>query len=171
MSVNLKSLIGKLNDAARGAVESAAGLCLSRTHYEIEIEHYLMKLLESSDTDAARIFHHYGINTSRMSAELTRALDRLRSGNARTPAISPSVLKMMTEAWTIGSIDYGAGRVRTGHTILALATNEELARIVNETSKEFQKIQAADLKKEFQNVIGGSAEDDMTPSASPTEAA
>jgi type VI secretion system protein VasG len=171
MSVNLKSLIGKLNDAARGAVESAAGLCLSRTHYEIEIEHYLMKLLEASDTDAARIFHHYGVNTSRMSAELTRALDRLRSGNARTPAISPSVLKMMTEAWTIGSIDYGAGRVRTGHTILALATNEELARIVNETSKEFQKIQPADLKKEFQNVIGGSAEDDMTPSAAEAEAA
>src|SRR5260370_20071922 len=161
MSVNLKSLIGKLNDAARGAVESAAGLCLSRTHYEIEIEHYLMKLLDSSDTDAARIFHNYGVNTSRMSGELTRSLDKLKSGNARTPAISPSILKMMTEAWTIGSIDYGANRVRTGHTILALTSNEELARIVNEVSKEFQKIQAADLKAQFPKIIDGSVEDDM----------
>jgi type VI secretion system protein VasG len=35
MSVNLKSLIGKLNDTTRSALESAAGLCLSRTHYDI----------------------------------------------------------------------------------------------------------------------------------------
>ncbi|HLJ50221.1 MAG TPA: type VI secretion system ATPase TssH [Bryobacteraceae bacterium] len=161
MSVNLKSLIGKLNDAARGAVEAAAGLCLSRTHYEIEVEHYLLKLLDGTDTDAARIFRQFGLNTSRMSAELTRSLDKLKAGNARTPAISPSVLKMMTEAWTIGSIDFGTAKVRTGHTLLALASNEELARIVHEASREFQKIQAELLKKDFLKITGGSAEDDM----------
>ena len=42
MGPNLKSLIGKLNDPARAALEGAAGLCLSRTHYDIEVEHYLM---------------------------------------------------------------------------------------------------------------------------------
>ena len=46
MSVNLKGLIGKLNDTTRGALEGAAGLCLARTHYDIEIEHVLMKLLD-----------------------------------------------------------------------------------------------------------------------------
>ena len=49
MSINLRSLIAKLNDASRIALEGAAGLCLSRTHYDVEVEHYLMKLLESSD--------------------------------------------------------------------------------------------------------------------------
>ena len=39
MSVNLKSLIGKLNTQTRSTLEAAAGLCLSRTHYNIEIEH------------------------------------------------------------------------------------------------------------------------------------
>ena len=53
MSVNLKSLIGKLNDTTRDALEAAAGLCLSRTHYDIEIEHFLMKLLDATDTDFA----------------------------------------------------------------------------------------------------------------------
>ena len=48
MSVNLKSLIGKLNDTTRGALEGAAGLCLSRTHYDVEVEHFLMKLLDAS---------------------------------------------------------------------------------------------------------------------------
>ena len=50
--MNLKALIGKLNDSTRGALEAAAGLCLSRTHYDIEVEHYLMKLLDSSNNDA-----------------------------------------------------------------------------------------------------------------------
>ncbi len=48
MGLNLKALIGKLNDPARAALEGAAGLCLSRTHYDVEIEHYLTKLLDST---------------------------------------------------------------------------------------------------------------------------
>jgi type VI secretion system protein VasG len=44
--VNLKSLVGKLNDTCRSALEAAAGLCLSRTNYNVEIEHWLLKLLE-----------------------------------------------------------------------------------------------------------------------------
>ena len=48
MDVNLRSLIGKFNQATRNATEAAAGLCLSRTHYNVEIEHYLYKLLETT---------------------------------------------------------------------------------------------------------------------------
>ena len=55
MSLNLKSLIGKLNDTTRGVLEGSAGLCMSRTHYDIEIEHYLVKALESSDNDLSAI--------------------------------------------------------------------------------------------------------------------
>jgi len=47
---NLKSLLGKLNDTSRRALESAAALCLSRTNYEVDIEHVLVKLLEMSNT-------------------------------------------------------------------------------------------------------------------------
>ena len=47
MNLDLRALIGKLNHETKGAVEAAAGLCLSRTHYDVEIEHYLMKLLDS----------------------------------------------------------------------------------------------------------------------------
>ena len=46
-TVNLRSLVAHLNDDCRRALESAAGLCLSATHYNIEIEHWLLMLLES----------------------------------------------------------------------------------------------------------------------------
>src|SRR5271157_5876327 len=168
MSVNLKSLIGKLNAPTRSTLEAAAGLCLSRTHYNIEIEHYLMKLMEASDTDAARIFRHFEVNQSRLAAELTRSLDKLKSGNARTPAISPTVLRMLTQAWTTGSIDYGAWQVRTGFTLLALVSDEELARIVREVSKELQKIEPEALKKDFVALVHGSHEDEVTEEAPET---
>src|SRR5215467_6581565 len=146
MSADLRSLVGKLNDATRNCMEAAAGLCLSRTHYDVEIEHYLMKLLDSSSGDFACIAKQFGVDKARLSAELTRSLDKLKSGNARTPALSPSLLKMLTEAWTLGSIDYSAGEIRSGFTILALVTNEELARMVREVSREFEKIQPEGLR-------------------------
>jgi len=159
MGLNLKSLIGKLNDASRSALEAAAGLCLSRTHYDIEIEHYLSKLVDSPDGDFARIAKFFEIDKSRLTTELSRSLDKLKSGNARTPALSPTLLKMLTEAWTIGSIDFNAGQIRTGFTVLALASNEELARLMRDISKEFQKIQADSLRKDFMNIVAESHEE------------
>ena len=115
MSVNLKGLIGKLNDTTRGALEAAAGLCLARTHYDIEIEHFLMKFLDASGSDAAKIFHQFSIDTSRLQKEIERSLDTFKTGNARTPAFSPHVLKMLSEAWSVASLDFSAPQVRSGH--------------------------------------------------------
>jgi len=158
MGLNLKSLIAKLNDQARSGLEGAAGLCLSRTHYDIEVEHFLTKLLDSSENDFAAIVKHFEIDKSRLTAELAKSMDKLKSGNARTPAISPTVLKMLTTAWTIGSIDFNAGQVRTGFAILALASDEELSRLMRDVSKEFQKINADALRKDLIGIVALSAE-------------
>jgi len=158
MGINLKSLISKLNDPARSALEGAAGLCLSRTNYDIEIEHFLTKLLDSSSGDFAAILKHFEMDKSRLTNELSRSMDKLKSGNARTPAISPTVLKMLTTAWTIGSIDFNAGQVRTGFAILALVSDEELARLINDVSKEFHKINADALRKDLMGIVALSSE-------------
>ena len=170
MGINLKALIGKLNDPARSALEGAAGLCLSRTHYDVEIEHYLSKLLDSTSGDFAAIIKHFEIDKSRLTADLARSLDKLKSGNARTPAISPTVLKMLTTAWTIGSIDFNAGQVRTGFTILALVSDEELARLVNDVSREFQKINADALRKDLLGIVALSNETTTTAASATTPA-
>src|SRR5689334_10420203 len=169
MGVNLKALISKLNDETRQALEASAGLCLSRTHYDMEIEHYLMKLLDQTDGDCAAILKQYGIDRSRLASELTRSLDRLKSGNARNPALSPTLVRMFTEAWTIGSIEYGAGKIRTGHTILALALTEDLNRLIREVSRELAKINGDGLKKDFLAILDGSRERDYAETAAAAE--
>jgi type VI secretion system protein VasG len=165
MGLNLKALIAKLNDPSRAALEGAAGLCLSRTHYDIEIEHFLTKLLDSSSGDFAAIVKHFEIDKSRLTSELARSMDKLKSGNARTPAISPTVLKMLTTAWTIGSIDFNAGQVRTGFCILALASDEDLSRLIREVSKEFQQINADALRKDLLAIVALSSETTTTAAA------
>jgi type VI secretion system protein VasG len=163
MALNLRSLISKLNDTARTSLEGAAGLCLARTHYNVEIEHYLMKLLDSTDSDFPRILKAFGVDKARLSGELSRSLDKLKSGNARTPAFSPTLVKMVSDAWLVGSLDFNAGQVRTGFTILALVTDEDLARIAREIGKELQKIQPEVLKKDFANIVAGSHEETVAP--------
>ncbi|HWA59189.1 MAG TPA: type VI secretion system ATPase TssH [Gemmatimonadales bacterium] len=165
MNVNLKSLVGKLNPETRSALESAAGLCLSRTNYDVEIEHYLLKILDRMDGDAASILKHFGVDRSRLAADLTRSLDKLKTGNARNPTISPSLVKMFSEAWLLASVDLGDTQVRTGHTLLALVGNEELARMAGEMSKEFAKVQPEALRKDFQAATASSTEMTSAPSA------
>src|SRR6267378_1210757 len=171
MTVNLKGLIGKLNAPTRNALEAAAGLCLARTHYDVEIEHFLLKALEASDGDLAFILKHYGVNRSRLAEDLTKSLDKLKSGNARTPALSPTLARMLSEAWLIGSVDYGAAQIRTGHAMLALATNDELRRLVVDISREFDKVAGETLRKDFETVVSESAEEAAAPAAASGEAA
>ncbi|MDE3149254.1 MAG: type VI secretion system ATPase TssH [Acidobacteriota bacterium] len=149
MSLNLKSLIGKVDDATRSALEAAAGLCVSRTHYDIEIEHYLLKVIDSSDNDIAFILRQYSVDRSRLTAELQRSLDRLKSGNARSPAFSPLLVKMLTEAWTIATIEYDMALIRSGFTLLALLSDPELSRVIRDISKELQLIPPEALLKDF----------------------
>jgi len=159
MNVNLKSLIARLNDTCRSALEGAAGLCLSRTNYDVDIEHLLLKLIEVSDTDLARILRQYEINSSRLTKDITRALDQLKTGNARTPALSPRLPQLIQEAWLLASIEFGESKVRSGHLVLALMSNDDLARLAREISSEFSRISVESLKQKLGDITAGSAED------------
>ncbi len=101
MLQNWKFFFGKVNQTTRDALEAGVGLCASRTHYEVEIEHYLMKLLDETDSDLQHILKHFGVDKSRLAAELTRSLDRMKTGNGRGPMLSQMLVRMLTEAWLL----------------------------------------------------------------------
>jgi len=165
MLQNWKFFFGKVNQTTRDVLESAVGLCSSRTHYEVEIEHYLMKLLDESDSDFQHIVKYFGVDKSRLSAELSRSLDRMKTGNGRGPVLSQMIVRMLTESWLLGSVDYGAGQIRSGFTVMALFSNEDLTRIVRDVSKELQKIKPDDLRQNLLQIVAGSHEDSITAAA------
>jgi len=156
--LNLKSLLGKLNTPCRTSLESAAGLCLSHTHYEVDLEHFFLKLLDLTDTDWHKILRHFEINDSHLVGDLTTAIEGFKTGNARTPALSPRIPRMMEEAWLIASVDFQASQIRSGHILLALLSGEETARLLINTSPLFKKISVETLKESFEAITEGSAE-------------
>lgn len=156
--VNLKNLVGKLNETCRRTLEAAAGLCLSRTNYNVEIEHWLTKILEAPNTDLDAIFRHYGVDVSRFTRDLTKAIDKLKTGNARPPALSPDLVSLVREAWIIGSIDYGERATRTGHLLCALLSDDALARIARDLSPELAKITPEVLRRELPSISADTAE-------------
>ena len=158
MNVNLKSLVGRLNDTCRSALESAAGLCLSRTNYDVEIEHILAKLLDQDDTDLHKIARHYEVNIDRLSKDVSTALDRLKTGNTRTPGLSDRLPRWFQDAWLLASVDFGAARVRSGHLILALLSNEGTARLARDVSREFSHISVESLTTKLGEITADSSE-------------
>ena len=168
---NLKSLIGKLNETCRSALEGAAGMCLSRTNYEVEIEHLLLKLLEGSNTDLHKIFDRFGVDVSRLSKDLTRTIDTFKTGNARTPALSPRLPKLISDAWLISSVDYESARIRSGFLLQALLASPDFSSLIRDSSKELALISAETLQKEFAKTVTGSVEDKEAPVATQAGAA
>ena len=164
-AVDLKSLVGKLNDPCRRSLEAAAGLTLSRGHYNVEIEHWLLKLLEAPDSDVAAILRHYEIDSSRLAADLTRVLDRLKTGNTRAPALSPHLVSLAREAWILASLEYGAARVRSGHLLCALLADESLAPLGRDASAQLARIAPEALRRDLPKITADTAEA-ATPSAS-----
>ncbi len=167
-SLNPRSLTNKLNQVCRRALEGAAGLCLSRTNYNIEVEHWLLKLLEPANTDFARILRHYDVDPSRLNQELMRTLDGLKTGNARPPALSLDVLDVMRQAWLLASLEFGAGRLRSGHLLTALLTEQALGGRTRAASAQLAKIPGEQLQKELSALIGGSSEDTLEPGEAAT---
>ncbi len=159
MDVSLRSLVGKLNDTCRRALESAAGLCLSRTNYTVEVEHWLQKLLEVPDTDLSKIFKHFEVDQSRLEGALTRAIDGFKGGNARPPALSPLLVDLVRDAWLYASVEYGEPAVRSGHILLAALTNTKVSQLFLSSVRDLGKLTPEGLAKDLREITSGSVED------------
>jgi type VI secretion system protein VasG len=157
-AIELKPLIGRLNDVCRRALEAAAGATALRAHYNVEIEHLLIGLLDRTDTDFAAILRKWDVEPARLLADLNRSLDRMKTGNARAPALSPDIVEMVKQAWLLASVEQGASRVRSGHLLWALIADEMLARQAREISAHFAQIPPDALKSDYLAICGNTAE-------------
>ncbi len=157
-AIELKPLIGRLNDVCRRALEAAAGATALRTHYNVEIEHMLIGLLDRTDTDIAAILRRWEIDPARVLTDVNRSLDRMKTGNARAPSLSPDIVDMVKDAWLLASVEHGATRVRSGHLLWALLADETLALRAREASPRLTEIPADVLKRELLTICKDTAE-------------
>lgn len=170
MSLNLKYLIAKLNDTSRKSLENAAGLCSSRTNYNVEIEHWLLKMLESPDTDVPRLLKHFEIDQPKLERSLVGAIEKFKTGNSRVPALSPKIMDLVREAWLVASVEYSATSVRTGHLLLAMLANPDLAMQTLASASSLSRISAEALQRDLRDICSGTAEDAAAKAAASSPA-
>jgi type VI secretion system protein VasG len=154
IAIDLKSLVGKLNEPTRIALEGAAGLCLSRTHYNVEVEHWLLKLLEIPGSDLAAVLEKFNVDTGKLSRDLNKELDQIKSGNTRAPALSPTVVDVAKNAWLLASIDYGHPVTTSAHLFTAIMLDEGLRRSAEAVSSELKKISPESLRDVARTIVG-----------------
>jgi type VI secretion system protein VasG len=158
ISIDLKSLVGKLNELSRSSLESAAGLCMSRTHYNVEIEHWLLKLIEPEDTDIRSVLNKFDINLGKLVQQLNRELDTIKAGNSRAPALAPAIVDLAKNAWMLASVEYGHAKATSAHILAALMLDENLRRSCGATNGELAKIVPESLRELMKTIVGSSAE-------------
>lgn len=119
--VDIKRLLEKCNTFCTQALYDAAALAVSRTHYEVAVEHFLLKCLEDTNADIPILMDRYGMDRAEAVRDLTRALDAFKNGNSARPGFSPVLIDLLETAWLVSSVDLQQSVIRSGAVALAYA--------------------------------------------------
>ncbi len=157
-TIDLTRLTGRLSEAARRALEAAAGSALSRAHYDVEVEHWLVQLLDRPDLDVVAILRASQVDPDRVMARLTATLDRLSSGSGRVPSLAPEIVRVMKDAWLFASVEHDAPAIRSGHLLWALLADETVAARLIGAAPELRRVAPDALRRDFAAVVARSAE-------------
>lgn len=170
MNLNLKTLIGKLNDTTRLAATRAASICVALGQYEVEVEHLLLALLEQERCDVVLIARQCGVAIDTLEADLHHEVGQFKTGSTRTPVFSHHLPQLLEHAWLIASLATPQpDRIRSAHLLVALLTEPELSQIAHRASPAFVQIPIDEVKHKLDKYTAGSQEQTTAPSASGAE--
>ena len=116
----LKALLDKLNPYCIKNLENAAGFAATRGHYEVTLEHMLLKMLEQGEGDLELLLRHFAVNLDNFWQALLGQLERLRADNQNKPAFSLQLAQWFEKAWTIASLRSEESAIRSGILLEAL---------------------------------------------------
>ena len=156
-SNRLKTLVNRLNPTCRAALDEAGRIGVARTNYDIENEHWLSCLINTSNSDINLILHNYSISSEAFHHDLIRVLNGLKTGNTRTPGLSPHLVALIRDAWMIASLDFGGSQIRSGHVLIAILKDTRNHGLPAGT---LVSIEPDDVMARFNAVVSGSIEKD-----------
>lgn len=158
MELNLKALINKMNTITKSSLESSAGYCMNRGHYNVEIEHFLFKLLDENTTDIQKILSTVSINPDILKTELNSSLDKLQTGNVKPPALSLELVNLIKQSWVISSIEFEHHIISSAHIIGALIIDDKLRSQFIPSIPSLSKITEEGIKEAIRETFGTTVE-------------
>ncbi|MBK6846486.1 MAG: type VI secretion system ATPase TssH [Proteobacteria bacterium] len=161
------ALLRTLNRHCTQALEAAAGLSLSRGHYEVTVEHLLSQLLVDPNADLHLICHRYGVDDGRLQAALQRQLEVQRGGNSGRPVFSPLLLAWLRDAWLLGSTELRLPVLRSG-VLLAMLIQEPYSYTTGSFVELLEPLPRDELRRQLLALTRGSIEEELTGVGGPT---
>ena len=155
--IDIASVIGKLNEYCRHALEEAASLCIGQRGDEVTIAHILYKLAQNPYSDLRLILKQAQIPHERFLRNLSDSFVGNDGGAGQYPAFSPLLIEAMQEAWLLSSLEDQSARIRSGSLFLAVLMNAGRYLPLN-VIKQLDNINRETLRKNFKQILGGSAE-------------
>lgn len=159
--ISRAAVFGKLNKLCYQAFEGAMVFGKLRGNPNIEFVHWLVQVLNLQDSDLHRIIRHYGLDSGKLAADVTRMLDGLPRGASAIADISDHIDSAIREAWLLATLKYGEASVRSGFIVLGMLKTPSLARQLTGISGEFARIKPDDLAEAMASITAGSPEDAM----------
>ncbi|MBD3183748.1 type VI secretion system ATPase TssH [Candidatus Poribacteria bacterium] len=164
---DIKRLSQKLNNYTVNTLEAALGLCVNRGHYQVSIEHLLLKFLEDAKSDIPLILSHFDINPGELSRELNRSLEDFRSGNTGKPSWSPSLLQVFESAWTAVTLYHEQNKIRSGAILEAFLYMDSFQS--EEYMDMLSEIRQDELRQDFMSIVADSVEDTQAQTITKTQ--
>jgi type VI secretion system protein VasG len=153
-----RALLEKANTYVAKSVEGAAGFTISRTHYEVSLEHLFLKFLEDDTGDLVKILRYFEINPGELEARLLATVEGFRTGNSGRPSFSPMLLTTLERAFLMGAVEFGQDFIRSG-TVLVAALRATDISVFRPYMDLLEEIQLDELKRSFAAIVAGSVED------------
>ncbi|CAN7682092.1 type VI secretion system ATPase TssH [Mesorhizobium sp. LjRoot246] len=164
-SFKRKELVGKLNPVGVRAFKAAADTAKLRGNPYVELVHFIEQLVLSDRSDVQMIIADAGLDASRLTADMTRAVDKLPYGATSIEEFSDHIFHAIQEAWNLATLEFGVEEVRSAHILLACLKTPVLEGLLSKISAEFDKIDADAVIKRFADVTEGSLEAGAAPAA------
>ncbi|MDX8467158.1 type VI secretion system ATPase TssH [Mesorhizobium sp. VK23B] len=168
-SFKRKELVAKLNATGVRAFKAAADTAKLRGNPYVELVHFIQQLVLSERSDVQMIIADAGLDVSRLTADMTRAIDKLPYGATSVEEFSDHIFHAIQEGWNLATLEFGVEEVRSAHVLLACLKTPVLEGLVSKISAEFDKIDADGVISRFADVTEGSLEAGSLPAAARDE--
>ncbi|MER8447155.1 type VI secretion system ATPase TssH [Mesorhizobium sp. M1066] len=165
-----KELVGKLDPVGVRAFKAAADTAKLRGNPYVELVHFIEQLVLTNRSDVQMIVADAGVDASRLTADMTRAVDKLPYGATSIEEFSDHIFHAIQEAWNLATLEFGVEEVRSAHILLACLKTPVLEGLLSKISGEFDRIDAAAVIARFDDITEGSLEAGGTTMVSAAEA-
>ncbi|MUJ23880.1 type VI secretion system ATPase TssH [Aliivibrio fischeri] len=163
ININLSSLIQRLHPITKVALEDAAALAVSERASEVQIEHFLLSLLERPNSDFDQLLAHFECSENLLRQAIKSTLENSHKSNGGKPVFSAMLIEWLQEAWLVSSLDLSETQIRSGALLLTLISNP-LRYGQHGYSSLLENINPETLKRNFAELTSRSIESQVATS-------